>query len=149
MIRMKYNDLEMSILSCMLLNPSLMENNNLEDKYFKNHIKVWRFMKAFYSKFHTFDITLMYSVAKNQYNLMMYVEHLLDVEPTTANFELYQQQLINLYNEDQKEKYIIDKVYAEANNLLVRGINSIEFVQRIKQIYKQAEHLYGGENETN
>ena len=61
----KYNDLEMSILSCLLLKPELlMESLIIEDKHFIKHKKLWVFMKEFYNKFHNFDITLMCSINK-------------------------------------------------------------------------------------
>ena len=55
---MNYIDLEISILSCLLQKPELMEDTILEDKYFTKHKKIWLFMKAFYKRFNNFDITL-------------------------------------------------------------------------------------------
>ena len=44
----KYNDLELSILSCLLQRPELMKNVILEDKHFKKHLNIWIFMKSVY-----------------------------------------------------------------------------------------------------
>ena len=62
----KYNDLEISLLSCILIKPELMEEVVLDDKYFVKTKRIWLFMKSFYKKFGTFDLTLMCSVVKEK-----------------------------------------------------------------------------------
>lgn len=138
----KYNNLEISILSCILQRPSLMENTILEDKYFIKHKKLWLFMKAFYKKFKTFDITLMCSVCKNEYKLMDYIIWLLDVEPAPSVFKYYEQQLIDLYNESKKERWIIDKVYSLASELYIKNITISEFNNKLGEIYKDSEKIF-------
>ena len=44
----RYNDLELSILSCIVQKPELMEQVILDDKYFVKHKKIWLFLKSFY-----------------------------------------------------------------------------------------------------
>ena len=66
----KYNDLELSILSCLLQKPSLMNEVILEDKHFIKHQKIWLFMKAFYNRYKTFDIQLMYSICKDKWQIV-------------------------------------------------------------------------------
>ena len=83
----KYNDLEMSILSCLLIKPKLMEELILEDKHFVKYKSLWVFMKEFYNKFHNFDITLMCSVNKNKYETIDYMIMLSELEPTTRLFK--------------------------------------------------------------
>lgn len=138
----KYNDLEMSILSCLLLKPELMENIKLEDKHFIKHHRLWLFMKAFYKKFGTFDISLMYSVADNKYQFVEYMAWLLEVEPSPSLFELYEQQLIDLYEESKKDKYIIEEVYKLANDLFVRNITTDDFKHKVVAIYRNVDEIF-------
>lgn len=138
----KYNNLEISILSCILQKPSLMEDTILEDKYFIKNKKLWLFMKAFYKKFKTFDITLMCSVCKNEYKLMDYIIWLLDVEPAPSVFKHYEKQLIDLYNESKKERWIIDRVYSLASELYIKNITIPEFNDKLNQIYVNADKLF-------
>lgn len=133
----KIDELEINILSCLLQKPELMEKVILEDKYFVKTKKLWFFMKAFYSKFKNFDISLMYSVVKDKYRFLDYITWLLDVEPCPSNFEKYQQQLIYLYKENEKEKKLIEKIYAISNDLLVRNITTTEFKQKIDNIFEK------------
>lgn len=137
----KYNDLEMSILSCLLQRPELMSEVVLEDKHFKKHKRVWIFMKSIYKKFGTFDIVLMNSVCKNKYQLMEYVRWLLEVEPAPSLFTKYQQQLIDLYNEEEKDTFFIDKIYQYANDLYVRNINVKQFKDKVDELYKRKVEL--------
>lgn len=143
----KTADLEKSILSCLLIKPELMEQLILEDKHFVKNQRMWQFMKAFYNKFKTFDIQLMVSVCKDRWQIMNYIIMLLDYEIVTCNFDKYQKQLIELYEESKKEKWIIDKIYELANNLYVRNINLEEFNIKLKKIYEDANEIFKGEKE--
>ena len=138
----KYNDLEISILSCLLLKPKLMDNIKLEDKHFIKHKRLWLFMKAFYKKFGNFDLTLMSSVADNKYQFVEYMAWLLEVEPSPSLFELYEQQLIDLYNENKKDKYIIEEVYKLANDLFVKNITTDDFKHKVVAIYRNADEIF-------
>ena len=138
----KYNDLEISILSCLLCKPELMNEVVLEDKHFIKHKKIWLFMKAFYNKFHNFDLALMYSVCKDKYRIIGYIEWLLKQEVLFINFNDYQKQLIDLYEENKKEKWIIEKIYSLANDLYVRSIDSNEFKNKLEDIYKNADEIF-------
>lgn len=134
---MNYIDLEISILSCLLQKPELMENTILEDKYFTKHKKIWLFMKAFYKRFNNFDITLMLSISKNKYRISEYICWLAEQEPAPSLFKQYEQQLIDLYNESEKEKLIINKIYELSNDLYVRNININEFKNKLEKIYME------------
>lgn len=138
----KTNDLEKSVLSCLLIKPELMEQLILEDKHFVKTQRMWQFMKAFYNKFKTFDIQLMYSVCKDKWQIINYIIMLLDVEITTHNFDKYQRQLIELYGESKKEKWIVDKIYELANNLYVRNIELKDFDHNLKKIYEDADKIF-------
>ena len=138
----KYSDLEINILSCLLNKPELMEQVIVEDKHFIKHKKIWLFMKAFYNKFHNFDFTLMLSISKNKFRTMEYIEWLLEQPGFVPEFENYQKQLIALYEESKKEKYIIEKVYELANELWVRNIDSSEFIIELNNIYDKADEIF-------
>ena len=138
----KYIDLEVSILSCLLQRPQLMENTILEDKYFIKNKKIWSFMKAFYKKFKNFDFTLMMSISKNKNMMVEYICWLVEQEPAPSLFKEYEKQLIDLYNETKKEKWIIEKIYDLSNELYVRNIKVDEFQNKIKEVYENAEKIF-------
>lgn len=142
----KYNDLELSILSCLLLKPELMEEIVLEDKHFIKQQKLWQFMKAFYKKFGNFDLTLMYSISKDKYRIVQYMMWLLDKEPSPTLFYDYQKQIIALYNETKKEKWVIEKVFELANELYVRNISIKKFDEELQKVYINADKLFDNEN---
>lgn len=135
-------DLELNIISCILLKPELMEEIKIEDKYFMKHQRLWQFMKAFYKKFKTFDVQLMYSVCKDKWHIVNYIQMLLDVEPKKKNFEKYQQRLIEQYNENKKDKWIIEKVYQLANDLYVKNIKVDDFQNEVNKVYKKANEIF-------
>lgn len=138
----KYYDLEINILSCILQKPKLMEDIILEDKYFIQHKKLWLFLKAVYQKFGDLDLHIMYSIIKDKYHFMDYIIWLIDVEPAVSNFKKYQQQLIDLFNENKRSKYIREKIYELANNLFVKNIEVDDFRKRVDKIYIDADILY-------
>ena len=138
----KYNDLELAILSCLLQKPNLMEETILETKHFTKHYKIWNFMNAFYKKFKCFDFTLMMSISKNKYRMIEYIIWIVDKEPTTTLFKTYEKQLIELYEQQDKEKWIIEKIYELANNLIVKLITTEEFKIKIDEIYKKADEIF-------
>ena len=138
----KYNDLELSILSCVLQKPELMEKIMLEDKHFVKHRKIWNFMKAFYKKFKTFDLTLMVAVSKNQIRTIEYMAWIMEKEPAPSLFYEYQEQLIKMYNQKKKEKWVINKIFELANELYVGTIELEEFEQLTKKAYKDSQEIF-------
>lgn len=144
----KKNDLEINIISCLLLKPELMKEIILQDKHFIKHQRLWQFMKAFYKKFETFDIQLMYSVCKDKWHIVNYLELLLDAEPVYKNFKIYQEQLIEEINQSKKEKWVKNKIYELATNLYIGNLNVEEFPEKVKETYKNANEIFK-EVETN
>ena len=138
----EYNDLENCILSCLLQKPELMQELILEDKHFVKNQRIWKFMKVFYGMYHNFDLNLMCSVATNKWQLMQYIIDIEEYCPTPSLFNEYQKQIIKLYEEGEKEKWIINKVYDATMDLWVRKTTSKQFKDRIEEIYKNAEELY-------
>ena len=138
----KYSDLECSILSCLLLKPELMDKIILEEKHFVYYKRVWKFMKVFYKKYGNFDPNLMTVMCKDKYKIAQYIIMLLEYEPTALNFDLYQKQLIELYEESKKEQWLRNKVMDIANDFYLKNINSKEFLDKVNELYKGAEELF-------
>ena len=138
---MKNTDLELSIMSCLLLKPELMNQVIVKDEHFKRHVKLWKVMNAFYSKFKTYDTALMYSVCKDKWKIINYIEELLNYEPTPSNFMKYQEALIEECKQSENERRIADKVYNLANELFVGKINLEEFKETFEKIYERKEEL--------
>ena len=137
-----YTDLEISILSCFLQKPKLMEETILEDKYFIKHKKIWKFMKAFYQRFKNFDLTLMMNISTNKYRMMEYIVWLVEQEPTTALFKTYEQELIREYKLGVKNKYLRDEIFELANDLYVGNIKVSEFNEKLANLYKKAKEMF-------
>ena len=135
-------DAELCVLSCLLIKPSLMEELKVEDKHFVKHQRIWNFMKAFYKKFKTFDIGLMYSICSNKYHLVNYLEQLLDIVVDYWNFDKYQDALIEDVEKSKKDKWIIKEVYKLANDLYVSNIKVDEFQNKIQEIYNNADKIF-------
>ena len=133
---MKNNDLEISALCCILLKPELIETTRLEDKHFKNTQRVWQFMKAFYKKFKCFDIELMANSCKDNFRMMNYITVILESEATAVHFKEYEQKLIDDFEESEKDKWIIKKVFKYANELYLRNITTEEFKKIVDKIYE-------------
>lgn len=133
----RYDNLEMRIMSCVLIKPELMKQVYVQDKHFTQYKRLWKFLKAFYDKFETFDCTLMYSVCKNKYQILKYIEFLLDFESSSKNFDKYQKQLIEQYEQKEKDNIAIEKIYEWANELYVRNMSLDKFVQLINHIQEE------------
>lgn len=127
-------DLELNVMSCLLIHPELMNKVILEDKHFGKYKRLWSFMKSFYNKFHTFDVQLMYSVCKDKWHIVNYMQWMLELEPTAGNFDLYQQQIIEKYNQSEKEKIIKETILKLSNDLLVGNINTNDFKEKIFKV---------------
>lgn len=135
-------DLELSILSCLILDPDLNKKLRVNEIHFKKHRRMFLFMKSFYERFGTYDIQLMYSVCKDKWHIINYLEMLMNVEITTKNFELYQERLIEQYYTKEKDKWIADKVFKTANDLYVGTISSLTFKVEIEKIYQEADEIF-------
>lgn len=140
----KYNDLELSILGCFLEKPKLLETTKLENKHFKKHYKIFIFFKAVYKKFGSLDLNIMYSISKNKYRIVEYIVWISEYFGFPSLYETYEKQLIELYEEDKKDKYIIEKVYELANDLLARNIEVEDFRCIVDKIYDNADRLFKG-----
>ena len=135
----KYDDLELTTLACLFLHPECMEGTILEDKYFKNRRAVWIYMKTFYQKFKTFDLSLMTSFAKNKNKVLDVIMALMDYEPVPSNFKLYEKRLIEMYEQEEKEKRLIDIYYQPATDLFLGNIKLQEYKERLKRMEEKNE----------
>ena len=131
----QYYNLELSIMSCLLQRPELMENVFLEDKHFIKYRALWLYMKSFYEKFKTFDLVLMTSVSTNKTKFINYIVELLELEPAPSLFGEYQKTLIELYNQNKKEKEMIDNIYKLVNDLYFKKINLDDFKKELDDLY--------------
>jgi hypothetical protein len=102
-------------------------------------------MKAYYKKFGTFDSEFMCKVASNKYKMVDYLKVLSQLEPTPANFEMYENLLIELYEEEKKEKWLRGKALDLANEFYNKVIGSKEFKDKINDLYVQAEEIFKNE----
>lgn len=138
----EYGEMELNILSCLLIKPELMEKIMLEDKYFIQYKRMWIFMKAFYNKYKTLDIQLMYSVCKNRKDYMFYLETVINVDALPCNFELYQKRLKEMFEEKQKDSWVINKIFDLTNDLYVRNINLDQFKEKLDIIFVNADKIF-------
>lgn len=143
-MKKNYN-LELNILSCLLQKPELMENHKLKDCYFKEYKKLWAFMQVFYEKFKTFDLVLMTSIARDKMKMIYFFEDVIQTEPAPSLFEYYQEELINVYNEKKKERWLINNIYNLANELYVKKIDVDEFTTKFNKLKEDAEKIFANE----
>lgn len=142
----KYNDLEMSIISCFLQQPDLIKKIDDKENYFIKHKKLILFLKAVYNKFNCFDINLMCNVCKNEYKLMDYIEWLVQLEPVPSHIDLYLSQLEELRTELKKDKWIREKVYSLSTELYVKNITFEEFKNKLNKLEEDSEKLFDNES---
>lgn len=141
----KYYDLELNILCCLLLEPSLMDSLIIEDKHFVKYQRIWQFMKSFYDKYKTFNTVLMYNICSEKWQLLKYIEMILDtkeIDSHTSCFDLYQKRLIELYEESKKEKWIKQQIFEVANDLYVGNLELCDFQSKIDEIKENAKKLF-------
>ena len=133
----KLDNLEKTILSCLLNNSKLMESPRLTDDLFQNQQKVWQFMKAVYKKFGCFDLNLMYNNVRNKYNYIGMITELMDIEPVPSNIEYYIDELIRMKNEDEMERHRANAIFSLAHDLIQRNITSKEFKEKVDKMFEE------------
>ena len=132
----RIDDLEITILSLLLSYPDKMKEIKLKDEHFIKHKNMWYFMKTFYQKFGTFDLPLMFSCTSNKNHLMEMIIEMLDIEFNSENFNLYQDRLIELREQQTNEKKVRDKIFFYSNQLINENITLTEFKEQVEQLYK-------------
>ena len=134
-----YKELELLVLSCMWIEPKLLETTKLEEKHFVNNKKIFIFLKSFYKKFGFFDNELACKMSKDRYKYNFYMKVLANIEPTISHFEKYESLLIELYNESEEEKWLREKSFELANDFYLKNINYKQFKEQIDTLYDYFE----------
>ena len=129
----QYN-LELNILSCLLQRPELMNDFILSDKHFVKFYRLWMFMKTYYNKYHNFDLVMMASLCKDKYHIIEYLTMIVETEPAPSRFKEYQQQLIKLHEESEKEKRLIEELFELANKLYVRDLSLEKYKEAVNKL---------------
>ena len=138
----KYNDLEMSIISCFIQRPELIKKIEGKEKYFIKHKKLILFLQAVYKKFGNYDLNILFEVCREEYKLLMYIECLAQLEPAPSNIDIYIKQLEELRIESEKEKWIREKIYSLASELYIKNITIQEFNDKLEKIYKNSDEIF-------
>lgn len=138
----KYNDLEMSIISCFIQKPELIKKIEGKEKYFIKHKKLILFLQAVYKKFGNYDLNILFEVCREEYKLLMYIECLAQLEPAPSNIDLYIKQLEELRIESKKEKWLREKIYSLASELYIKNITIQEFNDKLEKIYKNSDEIF-------
>lgn len=138
----KYNDLEMSIISCFIQKPDLIKKIDGKEDYFIKHKKLILFLQAVYKKFGTFNLDLLFSVCKQEYKLLYYIEWLIQLEPVPNQIDLYIQELEELRIESKKNKWIREKIYSLSTELYIKNITIEEFNDKLKKIYEDSKKIF-------
>lgn len=141
-------DLELSILSCLIQIPELFKKSKLKNEHFKKHQKLWIYTNAMYQKFgDNMDLQLMVSMARNKYKLMYYLEDIADYTVSPSKFDTYQEQLINLREEGEKETWMIEKIYELASHLYARGLSVSDFIKEMGNVEEEAKQIFEEEKQ--
>lgn len=138
-----YGDLEETVLACLLLEPTLMEQLIVEEKHFTKFGYILTFFKEFYAKHRNLDISLMLSIVKSssEMTLMDLITYLADIVVLPSHFVDYQKQLIAQYSQSKKEDWLKKKIYEKATKLFMGSITIKQFNFEIKKLYEQAEKI--------
>ena len=137
-----YGELELRILSCFWLKPELLETTKLENKHFKNNEKIFVLFKSFYKKFGNLDIPTVCSLVKDRYKFMDYMKIITQLEPVADNFQMYEDLLIELYNESEQEKWLREKTFELANDLYLKNITCEQFKDKFYTLYNKAKEIF-------
>ena len=138
----KYDDLEMTVLCCLFLHPEFMESTILEEKHFKTKSAVWIYMKSFYERFKTFDLALMLSMSKQKNSILKTIMALMDYDPIGSHFKLYEQRLVEKYDESEKENWIREKTFEVTTDYYFKKITKKEYEDALIGINKTADELF-------
>lgn len=136
-----YGELELLILSCIWIKPELLDTTKLEEKHFIINKKIFLFFKSFYKKFGFFDNELACRKASDRYKYNEYIKVLANLEPTISHFNKYEDLLLELYDETEKEKWLREKVFALANDLYMKNMTSQQFKKQVDILYTKAGEI--------
>lgn len=126
----QYELLEKAILNCFITSPELIKKTKLSEKHFKKHRRLFIFLKDFYERFGKFDISLMGSVCTNPAEALDYIAEIVDTTSISANFSLYEERLLKLYNNFNE----IEEINKLNKKLYLREIDLNDFKIELKEI---------------
>lgn len=129
-MKKSYEIIERAILESIIIDSDLMKKLKLEDKHFKNHKRLWLFVKECYKRNGFIDIPSMARVCPNAADMIDYVADIISTGTKTARFEEYQQFIIDLYDDFE----VIEKIYALSKKLYIRDIKLDDFKKEIKEL---------------
>ena len=126
----QYELIEKSILNCLIINPKLFDKLKVNSRYFRNHHRLFNFLKECYDRFGKLDISLIGTICKNPSEALDYIADIMDTTSISANFELYQNQLILFHKDCLK----IEDIHKLEQKLYKREIDIEQFEEEIKMI---------------
>lgn len=138
-----YGELEETILSCLLIEPTLIDSLKVSEKHFEKFGYILTFFKEFYKKHQCLDITLMYSELKgsSQVQFMDLITYLTEIFVIPTHFEKYQNKLIEKYATGKKDKWLSGKIYDKATKLYMGSISVNEFYSELKKLNEYANKI--------
>ena len=127
---LQYEEIERAILNCLIIEPDLFKNIKVNEKYFKKHRRFYIFIKEYYDIFGKFDIPLLKTTCKNPSEALDYIAEIIDTTSIVANFDLYQERMLKMYDNFEK----IEDIHQLEHKLYTRAITLDEFANEIKTI---------------
>jgi replicative DNA helicase len=127
---LQYEEIERAILNCLIIEPDLFKNIKVSEKHFKKHRRFYIFIKEYYDTFGKFDISLLKSTCKNPGEALDYIAEIIDTTSIAANFDLYQERMLKMYENFEK----IEEIHQLEHKLYTRAVTLDEFKNEIQSI---------------
>lgn len=129
-MKKSYEIIEKAVLDAMICKPDLIKDTKLEDKHFKNHRRLWLFIKECYQRYRMIDVPTMARICPNDSELIDYIADIMDTGCSYVRFSYYQDFLLELYEDFE----VIEKIYALSKKLYIRDIKLNDFKKEIKEL---------------
>lgn len=126
----QYELIERAVLNCFFTNPKLIETTKLESKHFKKNHRLFNFLKAFYNKYKSFDISLIGSHCDDPGKVIDYIADIMDSTSVASRFPLYERRLIEMYYDYNYAR----EIYKSAKSLYNHDIDIEQFKNELKFI---------------
>lgn len=126
----QYEEMERAVLNCFIIKPELLKTTKLTTKHFKKFNNFFNFMKTFYERTGSFDISLMKSACKNPNTALNYIAEIIDTTSVIGHFEDYEKRLLKLFT----EYYGVEEVHKLEQKLYMREIDMVEFKNEFLKI---------------
>lgn len=129
-MKKSYEIIEKAVLESIIINPDLMKELKLTDKHFKNHQRLWLFIKECYKRNGYIDIPSMARICPNAADMIDYIADVISTGTYTARFNEYQQYIIELYDDFET----IEEIYKLSKKLYIRDIKLEDYKKEIKRL---------------